>query len=643
MRSKFFLFLTLFSLALNGFALAEEVEDVELLLQELEQAIAMDDQEITLEKVEIFIKEDKRAESSLYDQVLVVNSEPSVQEVVSEKTSVAAQPVDATPAIQSEQLPNLSMNPAVAQTVVSSENAEEKKTEDKIAENTFVEKKNEQVGQQENTKPLEEKSPQALRDKSVLLKQRQMQRRAMKKAQNVQAPAAQVNVVQPPKASAAAPATPVRNVEPQGKESVVQAPALDAKKEAIPKLKPHFAGSKAPSSGSSHKSSHKIPMRIRRESKAIPQAALPKKEEVAPAMVVASETKKFAAVSKKEPVAVQYHPASFGNRLTADNTPGIMAPSKKSDDESQIQKYPRTGFKGKNSSVYFTGEWLFWKTRQGGMEYAVARSSNTPGVFTDAVTQKVEFDWESGFRAGLGIHLPHDGWDLFVDYTRFCVDHIAQAGGSLFPLLAFQGQFPAADVSHAEAQWKISFQTLDLEIGRAYFLSKTLSLRPHIGLKGAWIDQDAHVHYSGGAISSGQVYRLKFDNDFKGGGVRAGIDSNWLFGGGFSLFGNLSTALLAGFFDLEHTQVQIADTKVIDLDSDLHQISPMLQLILGAAFDRNFQNGRYHFGLSAGFESQYWWQQNQLEHFTDDTQPIFVRQNEPLSFYGLTLQARFDF
>jgi len=622
---KWFFSLAVLSLALNGFALAEEVEDVELLLQELENALAMDEKEITLEKVEVSIQEDKTAEGIPSDQVLVVNGEPSVQEV----EEVAAQPADATVAIQSEPLP---VNPDISC-------AEEKKTEDKIAENTSAEKKNEQVAEQENTKTLEEKSSQALRDKSVLLKQRQMQRKAMKKAQPVQPPAIQVKEAPQAKVSAA----PVHSVDSQSKENVAQAP------DAVPsRLKPHFAGSKAPPAGPSHKRSHKIPLRIRHEAKSIPQAGLPKKE--APVVAAASEAKNKpnpikvvepAAASKKEQVSVQYHPPSFEKRLTASNEPGIMATAKDSDDESQ--KYPRTGFKGKKSSVYATGEWLFWKTRQGGMEYAVARSSNTPGVFTDAVTQKIEFDWESGFRAGLGVHLPQDGWDLFVDYTRFCADHTAQAGGSLFPLLAFQGQFPAADVSHAEAHWKISFQTLDLEIGRAYFLSKTLSLRPHIGLKGAWIDQDAHVHYSGGAIAAGQVYHLKFDNDFKGGGVRLGVDSNWLFGGGFSLFGNLSTALLAGFFDLEQTQVQIADTKVIDLDSDLHQVSPMLQLILGAAWDKNFQKGRYHFGLSAGFESQYWWQQNQLEHFTADTQPIFVRQNDPLSFYGLTLQARFDF
>src|SRR3972149_3190301 len=87
MRSKFFLSLTMFSLALNGFALAEDAEDVELLLQELEQSIAMDNQEITLEKVEISIKEDKTADGIMSDPVLVVNSEPPTQNAVSEKSS----------------------------------------------------------------------------------------------------------------------------------------------------------------------------------------------------------------------------------------------------------------------------------------------------------------------------------------------------------------------------------------------------------------------------------------------------------------------------------------------------------------------------------------------------------------------------
>jgi hypothetical protein len=69
----------------------------------------------------------------------------------------------------------------------------------------------------------------------------------------------------------------------------------------------------------------------------------------------------------------------------------------------------------------------------------------------------------------------------------------------------------------------------------------------------------------------------------------------------------------------------------------------MVQIVAGLAWDRNFNRERWHFGLSAGFEAQYWWGQNQTEQFTDADFPIYIREKGDLAFYGLTLRARVDF
>ena len=298
-------------------------------------------------------------------------------------------------------------------------------------------------------------------------------------------------------------------------------------------------------------------------------------------------------------------------------------------EEGQI--YPKAGFQAPAGHFYLTAEYLLWRTRQEGMEFATAK--------------RVNFEFDSGFRVGLGVHSPCDGWDVYVNYTNFNPTQSNNAHGSFYPLFLYQGPNATkiSSVSNAHAHWKMGFQNLDVEIGRAYYIAKTLTFRPFIGLKGAWIDQHANIHYQGGVIPAGQTFRTHFKNDFKGAGPLIGIESNWLLGAGFSFFGNLAAALVVGHFDNEQQQHQLNGAEVVHLDTAFNLVSPTVQMIAGLAWDRNFNRDQCHFGLSAGFETQYWWSQNQIEQFTDDDLPINVRVQGGLAFYGLTLRARFDF
>lgn len=257
-----------------------------------------------------------------------------------------------------------------------------------------------------------------------------------------------------------------------------------------------------------------------------------------------------------------------------------------------------------------------------------------------ATTSQIAFDFQSGFRVGFGTHLPDfDGWEIDVNYTRFIPEQSRSVQGSVYPLFLFQG----ASVSEAHGHWKISLQSLDVELGKVYYLTKTLIFNPFFGLKGAWLYQHAHFHYRGGFVPVGETFDVYFKNHFKGAGPLLGTKINWQLGAGFGLFGNVAAALLAGQFHNEQTQHQLNGAETVDFHSGFNLVSPVLQLVAGVAWDRNFHQEQCHIGLSAGFESQYFWAQNQTEQFTADTQPTYVRQGGDLSFYGMTLRGRFDF
>ncbi|NGX59140.1 MAG: hypothetical protein KR126chlam3_00287 [Chlamydiae bacterium] len=56
--------------------------------------------------------------------------------------------------------------------------------------------------------------------------------------------------------------------------------------------------------------------------------------------------------------------------------------------------------------------------------------------------------------------------------------------GFLLPLITAQGQIVSFD--KIQAKWQLDFHSIDLEIGRKYWLSKCFNLRPYAGLRGAW-------------------------------------------------------------------------------------------------------------------------------------------------------------
>lgn len=305
------------------------------------------------------------------------------------------------------------------------------------------------------------------------------------------------------------------------------------------------------------------------------------------------------------------------------------------------------------NGFFGSAELLYWKFYEGGTEFAVDYNTNLAGDLAGAHSKKVTFDWESGFRVSAGYQFPQNGWDLYATYSQVLPHGSDSSSATAFPLLYYQGIFEAT-TAMAKANWNIHFRTLDVELAQKFCLTKSLSWRPHFGLKAAWINQHLHVTYSNlahGVTSLAASMAVKEKNDFKGVGVQAGFDSQWKIGCGFSLFGKLSGALLVSEFELHQTQnfVPVASESFdqIDLKTHLHVLSPMAQVALGLEWERGIYCDTMLLHFNIGFESQYWWNQNRLERFTTIGDifgvPNYIRVSEDLGLYGLTLGGGLDF
>lgn len=298
--------------------------------------------------------------------------------------------------------------------------------------------------------------------------------------------------------------------------------------------------------------------------------------------------------------------------------------------------------------LWLDGELLFWKANMGSLEYGI--DSDSPNSIKDGHVKHPHFEWDLGFRLGLGCKLPHDKWDLFVNYTHVHGHAKGHAGGGddiVFPTWASASGFSGESfyANEAKAHWKTHLNMADLELGRNCFASKWLSIRPFIGVRGLVIDQDYTVKYFGGTVAPLDEDKVVLNTDFWGVGLRAGFDSLWGLGRGFGIYGNGSASLLAADFDVhEKEKLKKADLRRLDIKSDVDNVVTTADLALGLQWDYLFSQDHFHFGIKFGWEFNIFFDQNQLFNFLSSKDPRVLNfKKDDLTFHGLTLGIRFDF
>jgi|GEM_PF-1964561 len=306
----------------------------------------------------------------------------------------------------------------------------------------------------------------------------------------------------------------------------------------------------------------------------------------------------------------------------------------------------------KGSGFYVTLAYLYWQPFVSGGEYAYSYTLDfndqfplTP-LLPNGDSKMVTFGAKSGIRPGIGYTLPYDGWDLYLYYTYIRpkeTESTQVQTSSLFPMMVYQGVAESDSVERARMRYVLRLQTLDFELGKGVFISPRVALRPHVGIRGAWIDQHYDLRYEGDELSNqGQFYDVDGENDFHAGGLRAGFDSTWFFGYGLHLFGDLAASLLWGNFDVRQKH-QFDNITIADLKYDYSRMAPTVDMKLGLGWQIWFNCNRNCFRLRLGYEMNYFWDQFQEHQYTADTRPIIYRGGRDIGFHGLTIEGRMDF
>ncbi|MBS0620378.1 MAG: hypothetical protein JSS61_02845 [Verrucomicrobia bacterium] len=328
-----------------------------------------------------------------------------------------------------------------------------------------------------------------------------------------------------------------------------------------------------------------------------------------------------------------------------------------------------------------SASFLYWNANQDGLEYAAEYHVNSSQTVYKGSDLDIRENWNPGFRLGLGWLFGHyDEWALTLDWTYYYSKARRTRSSSDFQSKNFAPHWSAIlgpIASSAKADWSMHFNTLDLSLSREYSLSKRISCRPFMGLRGAWIDQNYKTNYDGvwefitnfvTPSYQRQPTSMKADLDFKALGLRAGGDLVWHFCKNWGLFGKAAGSLLYGKFDVTerfkgyrpNTGVGSTATLTpvfVTLDDNYHRARVNLEASGGIQWGTDFCKGKYHVSLGASWEISYWFDQNQLFQiaFSRDSRMVTsttaaanddlstVRQDGDLAFQGVTFNIDLHF
>jgi hypothetical protein len=325
--------------------------------------------------------------------------------------------------------------------------------------------------------------------------------------------------------------------------------------------------------------------------------------------------------------------------------------------------------------AYFEVDYIYWHASATGLAYGesglreikVTDTAATLSTFSNTSLAQgkaylPKFKTSSGFKVGAGLDFDYDGWDLGLTYTwlHSNVQESARVmpapnlgtvnAGNGVNKLSYDLAENVAAKTTGRRGFYLHFNALDLELGRSFFISSKLVLRPHMGLKGSWqrlktpltytmdnnlVDVDAET-----TLAVNETYRVRPSEYYWGLGTRFGVDTSWYVSKCFSFFGELSSSIMWNQVKLNsssHSDVVNASTGASVVSNAqtshvrvrTHRNNLVLESQIGMRYDYMFSDDEYRFRLQAGWEQQLWLSQ-------------FVEADN-LSLQGLTLMMRIDF
>ncbi len=295
------------------------------------------------------------------------------------------------------------------------------------------------------------------------------------------------------------------------------------------------------------------------------------------------------------------------------------------------------------------GEFLWWRAQMDNLDYALNAGSTisiAPPIVFSARTREPDFSFDPGVRASIGYDFGQNNWDVFLRWTYHYTSVADNTGSTAIPAglistkdFLSQNGIPALSFSSTgKAKWQNRLNMIDFEMGYDYCVGNRFSLRPFMGVKGAWLDMDYRTTYRTVTSPAGTFSNVHVtqDMDFWGVGPMVGIEGFLHMGWGFSIYSQSSAAFIYGEYDSRYKQTTSAGGRIVVNHDNFTRQRAIGAIAIGLEWARCFAN-RYLLSLHVGWEGQYFWNQYEFR-FVDE----FVYHGD-LTYTGLDAGIRFDF
>ena len=285
-----------------------------------------------------------------------------------------------------------------------------------------------------------------------------------------------------------------------------------------------------------------------------------------------------------------------------------------------------------------SADFIWWKTTIDNLQFtasgiATASTNGQPvgsGSFNNA-----NFNYQPGFKVALGFTTGHDGWDLIAEYTWLNPGEKTKSStlgsnglmGS-FPTVFSNGSAGNFALRSATAELKHHFNVVDLMLGRNFFISKFLSLKPQVGWKFAWLKDKYQVNYT--TYSGPYASSTEFEQSTFATGIRAGLGTLWHFDRHFGLYGDI---FFSGLWDWTTTSEDQTTNNVVTVNNSatFQTMIPVLEFGLGFDYTTWFCQDTCQFSMRAGWEQQAW-----INYSTIDNGYFLTKGN--MNMQGLTIK-----
>lgn len=306
-----------------------------------------------------------------------------------------------------------------------------------------------------------------------------------------------------------------------------------------------------------------------------------------------------------------------------------------------------------NKDLFFYGDFLYWYAREEnlspcmtvqGVGGSTSGSSVTETLLASKQANQFSTKWDTGFRVGIGLNIPHDGWDIEANFTWYHNDkkqgfNVPTFGSSEFPFFPSNGEIALLDpwinpsmINHVfgeqllqfdtvKSKWKLQFYQVDWDLGRKFWVSDAMALRAYTGARGGWFTTRFDNLATSRALFSDIFTNNSFSDQFKtsvwGAGFLAGLQPEWHFSKNFILFSNLDIALLWGKIRVrkkeDYTSFDPSGTEAINFQnsflSRFYKMQTVLDLAVGLRWEETWYS-RVRSYLDVGWEQHIWFDVN---------------------------------